>query len=40
MDVNSFWNFSHANILKTYDFVCNYNIESKQVPEKKLLASN
>ena len=35
MDANSFWYFIHANIFKSYDFICNYNIESKQVPEKK-----
>ena len=32
--------FIYTNILKSYDFMCNYNIESKRVPEKKLLASN
>ena len=35
-----FWYFIHANILKSYDFMCNYNIESKQVLEKQRLASN
>ena len=35
-----FWYFIHANILKSYDSMCNYNIESKHVPEKKRLASN
>ena len=23
------WYFIHVNILKSYDFMCNYNIESK-----------
>ena len=27
-------------ILKSYDLMCNYNIQSKQVQEKKTLASN
>ena len=40
MDVNSGWYFIHANISKRYDFMCNYNIEWKQVLEKKRLASN
>ena len=40
MDVKFLGNLSIQNIFKSYDFMCNYNIESKQVPEKKLLASN
>ena len=32
MDLKSFWYFIHANILKSYDFMCNYNIERKRVP--------
>ena len=35
-----FWYFIHSNILKTYDFMYNYNIESKRVPEKKRLVPN
>ena len=37
------WNLSvfiHANILKSYDFMCNYKIGSKWVPKKKQLVSN
>ena len=32
-----FWYFIHANSLKSYDFMCNYNSESKRVPEKKAI---
>ena len=41
MDVKSFGILnSHTSILKSYVFMCNYNIESKRVPEKKRLALN
>ena len=33
-----FWYFIHANNLKS--FMCNYNTESEQVPEKKRFSSN
>ena len=35
-----FWYFIHANSLKSYDFMCNYNSEIKRVPEKKRFSSN
>ena len=35
-----FWYFLHENIVKYDEFICNYNIESKRVPEIKRLASN
>ena len=40
MEVKSFGFSYNANVLKSYDFMCIYNIESKRVPEKKWLASN
>ena len=32
--------FIHANILESYNSMCNYNIESKKVQEKKRLVPN
>ena len=40
MDVESFGILSMKKRLKSYDFMCNYNSESKRVPEKKRFSSN